>query len=151
MKTLPPAPLTIPKKGEATPAIASLETTTMTTDQQHQRQSTSSSRLTSRTIATIAVTVRLDESRYERMTSWGTPRRLTNKRSLLRLLIAFSRRPMKNERTAFRVSGADSAKNFTSLALSSAPVDPHLRGSNLRGSNSRGMAQDDREHLGGRP
>jgi hypothetical protein len=40
----------------------------------------------SRVQATIAVTVRLDETRYERMKSWGTGRRVTNQEIIVAAL-----------------------------------------------------------------
>jgi hypothetical protein len=39
--------------------------------------------------ATIAVTVRLDEARYERMKSWGTGRRVTNQEIIVAALDRF--------------------------------------------------------------
>jgi hypothetical protein len=39
--------------------------------------------------ATIAVTVRLDEARYERMKSWGTARRVTNQEIIVAALDRF--------------------------------------------------------------
>ena len=43
----------------------------------------------SRTQATIAVTVRLDERRYERMKGWGTDRRVTNQEVIVAALDRF--------------------------------------------------------------
>jgi hypothetical protein len=43
----------------------------------------------SRVQATIAVTVRLDETRYERMKSWGTGRRVTNQEIIVAALDRF--------------------------------------------------------------
>jgi hypothetical protein len=39
--------------------------------------------------ATIAVTVRLDETRYERVKSWGTGRRVTNQEIIVAALDRF--------------------------------------------------------------
>jgi hypothetical protein len=46
-------------------------------------------RLLSRVQATIAVTVRLDETRYERVKSWGTGRRVTNQEIIVAALDRF--------------------------------------------------------------
>ncbi len=86
----------MPKKGEALPAISSIE------------QAAPSAapavvvapllvaeppppRLSSRVQATIAVTVRLDERRYERMKGWGTARRVTNQEVIVAALDRFFR------------------------------------------------------------
>jgi hypothetical protein len=64
-----PAPLTVPtisRKGEAAPAVISLEPTSSAPAIVHE-PGARPARLTSRVQATIAVTVRLDETRYERM------------------------------------------------------------------------------------
>jgi hypothetical protein len=87
MNKIPPAPLSIPKKGEAVPAISSLETTT--TRQETEQQLVPSRQLVSRVQATIAVTVRLDAGRYERMKSWGTSRRVTNQEVIVAALDRF--------------------------------------------------------------
>jgi hypothetical protein len=93
MTKSPPAPLVIPKKGEAAPAVASLEArheqhhSPAVTEQQQQQPAPS--RLMSRIQATIAVTVRLDEARYERMKSWGTSRRVTNQEVIVAALDRF--------------------------------------------------------------
>jgi hypothetical protein len=88
-----PAPLTmpvIPKKGEATPAITSFEEPTAPAPVPSlARPATPPSRLTSRVQATIAVTVRLDEARYERMKTWGTTRRVTNQEVIVAALDRF--------------------------------------------------------------
>jgi hypothetical protein len=88
-----PAPLTLPKKGEATPAITSFE------EQQHSspKVASSASRLASRVQPTIAVTVRLDESRYERMKTWGTVRRVTNQEVIVAALDRFFATTMTDE------------------------------------------------------
>jgi hypothetical protein len=95
-----PAPLTLPKKGEATPAITSFE------GQQHSspplpeqppKAASSASRLASRVQPTIAVTVRLDESRYERMKTWGTVRRVTNQEVIVAALDRFFATTMTDE------------------------------------------------------
>lgn len=46
-------------------------------------------RLLSRVQATIAVTVRLDELRYERMKAWGLARRVTNQEVIVAALDRF--------------------------------------------------------------
>jgi hypothetical protein len=46
-------------------------------------------RLLSRVQPTIAVTVRLDETRYERVKSWGTNRRVTNQEIIVAALDRF--------------------------------------------------------------
>lgn len=89
-----PAPLTmpvIPKKGEATPAISSLEDIVVSAvlTPLHEPPKVSSSRLASRVQPTIAVTVRLDEARYERMKTWGTARRVTNQEVIVAALDRF--------------------------------------------------------------
>jgi hypothetical protein len=90
-----PAPLTmpvIPKKGEATPAISSLEdpvVSAVVPTPLHEPPKVSSSRLASRVQPTIAVTVRLDEARYERMKTWGTARRVTNQEVIVAALDRF--------------------------------------------------------------
>jgi hypothetical protein len=102
-----PAPLVIPgapKKGEAAPAIRSFEPepSQPSTEQQPSvsapapapasipAQASTPSRLSSRVQATIAVTVRLDEMRYERMKKWGsTDRRVTNQEIIVAALDQF--------------------------------------------------------------
>lgn len=89
-----PAPLTmpvIPKKGEATPAISSLEDLVAgaAPTPLYEPPKVSSSRLASRVQPTIAVTVRLDEARYERMKTWGTARRVTNQEVIVAALDRF--------------------------------------------------------------
>jgi hypothetical protein len=88
-----PAPLTmpvIPKKGEATPAITSFEDPTPASASPPLHEPTvSPSRLASRVQPTIAVTVRLDEVRYERMKTWGTARRVTNQEVIVAALDRF--------------------------------------------------------------
>jgi hypothetical protein len=89
-----PAPLTmpiIPKKGEATPAISSLEDPVVSAlpTPLPEPPKVSSSRLASRVQPTIAVTVRLDEARYERMKTWGTARRVTNQEVIVAALDRF--------------------------------------------------------------
>jgi hypothetical protein len=87
-----PAPLTmpvIPKKGEATPAITSFEDPVASTSPSSHEPTVSPSRLASRVQPTIAVTVRLDEVRYERMKTWGTVRRVTNQEVIVAALDRF--------------------------------------------------------------
>lgn len=86
MTKSPAAPLSIPnmpRKGAALPAIESLD---------HSPPASAlppAQRLSSRVQATIAVTVRLDERRYERMKIWGTARRLTNQEMIVAALDRF--------------------------------------------------------------
>jgi hypothetical protein len=85
-----PTPLTLPaisKKGEAVPAVASLGEPASATRSSFQEPPPS--RLSSRVQATIAVTVRLDETRYERMKTWGTTRRVTNQEIIVAALDRF--------------------------------------------------------------
>ena len=103
MSKSPAAPLSIPgmpKKGDASPAMASFEEPSPTTSTQAVRLSQAvalpapvvnspAPRLTSRVQATIAVTVRLDERRYERMKGWGTNRRVTNQEVIVAALDQF--------------------------------------------------------------
>jgi hypothetical protein len=99
-----PAALTmplIPKKGEALPAITSLEepeppAAPVSIPPQPSQPEPSLApaqnppRLSSRVQATIAVTVRLDEVRYERMKTWGTTgRRVTNQEVIVAALDRF--------------------------------------------------------------
>jgi hypothetical protein len=90
MSKSPAAPLTvpmIPKKGEAAPAVASIEEPAAIASAVVERPP---SRLLSRVQATIAVTVRLDEHRYERMKIWGTTgRRVTNQEIIVAALDRF--------------------------------------------------------------
>jgi len=78
-----PAPLTlpvIPKKGQAVPALQSIEAPAAPPA---SRRAASTPDLfplprSSRVKATIAVTVRLDEARYERLKSISLSQRITN-------------------------------------------------------------------------
>src|SRR4051794_7804044 len=92
-----PAPLTmpmIPKKGEALPAVTSFDEQppaplvpaappAPTEPSFAPVTGTASPRLSSRVQATIAVTVRLDEQRYERMKTWGTTRRRVTNQEII--------------------------------------------------------------------
>lgn len=93
MSKLPAAPLTmpmIPKKGEAAPAVSSIEERPPTPAPALVDALPTSPRLLSRVQATIAVTVRLDERRYERMKTWGTTgRRVTNQEIIVAALDRF--------------------------------------------------------------
>ncbi len=103
MSKSPATPLSIPgmpRKGDASPAMASFEESSPSTSAQTARPSPTvllsspivnspSPRLTSRVQATIAVTVRLDERRYERMKGWGTNRRVTNQEVIVAALDRF--------------------------------------------------------------
>ncbi len=101
-----PATLTmpvIPKKGEALPAVTSLEEvapppppapappTRPAAAAAVQAPDPVPGRLSSRVQATIAVTVRLDERRYERMKTWGLSRRVTNQEVIVAALDRFFR------------------------------------------------------------
>ena len=107
MSKSPAAPLSIPgmpKKGDALPVVASFEepappTLPVSPIAAAPASSPTSayvgeprvSRLPSRVQATIAVTVRLDERRYERMKNWGTTRRVTNQEVIVAALDRFFR------------------------------------------------------------
>lgn len=97
-----PAPLVIPgmpRKGEAVPAVQSLQemppqpTRAATPAAEAPPLTASATRLSSRIQPTIAVTVRLGESRYERMKSWGAPRRVTNQDIIVAALDRFFELP----------------------------------------------------------
>ena len=102
-----PTPLSIPgmpKKGAAAPALTSFEASpspelpamqptptlsAVAADVPVRSSSTDDlppARLSSRVQATIAVTVRLDERRYERMKTWGSGRRVTNQEIIVAAL-----------------------------------------------------------------
>jgi len=85
------APLVIPdapKKGEATPALKSFEEDVKPPPAPEPKPKPS--RLSSRMLPTIAVTVRLGETRYERMKRWGTEdRRVTNQEIIVAALDRF--------------------------------------------------------------
>ena len=105
MSKKPATPLSIPgmpKKGDALPAVVSFEGSSQAPGAGSALQSPAlalplpvveapPSRLTSRVQATIAVTVRLDERRYERMKGWGTTRRVTNQETIVAALDRFFR------------------------------------------------------------
>lgn len=80
-----PTPLSIPsmpRKGQAAPAIGSFDDLAPAIDAVEPAHR----RLSSRVQATIAVTVRLDEHRYERMKGWGSSRRITNQEIIVAAL-----------------------------------------------------------------
>ena len=79
----------IPKKGEAAPVITSIEEKPLAIASPAAERPPG--RLLSRVQATIAVTVRLDEQRYERMKTWGTGRRVTNQEVIVAALDRFFR------------------------------------------------------------
>lgn len=81
----------IPKKGEALPAVASFEEAPSLAPATGSSPDPAPPRLSSRVQATIAVTVRLDERRYERMKTWGLSRRVTNQEVLVAALDRFFR------------------------------------------------------------
>ena len=105
MSKSPAAPLSIPgvpKKGDALPVVASFEEppppgppipllvpAPAVTPSPDSVAEPPVSRLPSRVQATIAVTVRLDERRYERMKSWGMTRRVTNQEVIVAALDRF--------------------------------------------------------------
>jgi hypothetical protein len=88
----------MPKKGEALPAVQSLQQAAPV-DPSVAAPSVPVPpppavepppvRLGSRVQPTIAVTVRLGETRYERMKSWGTARRVTNQDVIVAALDRF--------------------------------------------------------------
>jgi len=80
----------MPKKGEALPAISSIEQAAPSAAPAVVAEPPPP-RLSSRVQATIAVTVRLDERRYERMKGWGTARRVTNQEVIVAALDRFFR------------------------------------------------------------
>jgi hypothetical protein len=87
MSKAAPTPLMMPaiaRKGEASPVVTSFDEQTSPTAVPE-----SPTRLLSRVQPTIAVTVRLDEARYERMKSWGTGRRVTNQEIIVAALDRF--------------------------------------------------------------
>lgn len=86
----------MPKKGDALPAVASIEQTAPLAAPAMVAAPVPVAepplpRLSSRVQATIAVTVRLDERRYERMKGWGTVRRVTNQEMIVAALDRFFR------------------------------------------------------------
>jgi hypothetical protein len=100
MSKSPAAPLMIPgmpKKGEALPAVQSLQqaapvdppTAAPSVPVRPPAVEPLPARLGSRVQPTIAVTVRLGETRYERMKSWGTARRITNQDVIVAALDRF--------------------------------------------------------------
>ena len=105
MSKSPATPLSIPgmpKKGEAAPAVASFEEAVLlplprpvaVPDKSAEEEESTPVRLSSRVQATIAVTVRLDEPRYERMKTWGTTRRrVTNQEIIVAALDGFFKLP----------------------------------------------------------
>src|SRR5689334_4309834 len=90
-----PSPLTLPaiaKKGQAAPAVQSIEQTPQSSQTHDSSPATDPStqlRSSSRVRATIAVTLRLDEERYERLKTYGASRRLTNQEILTAALDRF--------------------------------------------------------------
>lgn len=72
------APLFVPKKGDAAPAIEAIETPQL-----------EPLRSASRVRATIAVTVRLDEERYERLKNYSLSNRITNQDIIVAALDRF--------------------------------------------------------------
>jgi hypothetical protein len=97
-----PAPLSmpaIPRKGEAAPAVQSFESREL--ESEHPRRAFARSGAdtakpapsvfpsASRVKATIAVTVRLDVERYERLKSYSTGNRVTNQDIIVAALDRF--------------------------------------------------------------
>jgi hypothetical protein len=92
MSKAPPTPLVMPaiaRKGDASPAVTSFDRQPVSDPATAPEPPPVSARLLSRVQATIAVTVRLDETRYERMKSWGTGRRVTNQEIIVAALDRF--------------------------------------------------------------
>ena len=95
MSKAAPTPLMMPaiaRKGDAAPAVTSFNDVPATarSDSPLMPESPAApARLISRVQATIAVTVRLDEVRYERIKSWGTSRRVTNQEIIVAALDRF--------------------------------------------------------------
>jgi hypothetical protein len=80
----------IARKGDASPAVTSFDESAPNPDPTPAPEAVAApARLLSRVQATIAVTVRLDEIRYERMKSWGTGRRVTNQEIIVAALDRF--------------------------------------------------------------
>ncbi len=76
-----PAPLTlpvIPKKGQAVPALRSIEASATPPADRNAASDSFPLPRSSRVKATIAVTVRLDEARYERLKGISLSQRITN-------------------------------------------------------------------------
>src|SRR4051794_3571881 len=90
-----PTPLSMPaiaRKGDAAPAVTSFDERRAEAQPAPSPPPVASEpqpRLLSRVMATIAVTVRLDETRYERMKIWGTGRRVTNQEIIVAALDRF--------------------------------------------------------------
>ena len=89
-------PLTMPaiaRKGDAAPAVTSFDEHRPDPEPHppvpQPEVPPPAPRLLSRVQATIAVTVRLDETRYERMKTWGTGRRVTNQEIIVAALDRF--------------------------------------------------------------
>jgi hypothetical protein len=96
MSKAPPTPLMMPavaRKGDASPAVTSFDQPqpepAPARSQGPEATPAAPPRLLSRVQATIAVTVRLDETRYERVKSWGTGRRVTNQEIIVAALDRF--------------------------------------------------------------
>jgi len=92
MSKATPTPLMMPaiaRKGDASPAVTSFDRQPVSDPATAPEPPPVPARLLSRVQATIAVTVRLDESRYERMKSWGTSRRVTNQEIIVAALDRF--------------------------------------------------------------
>ena len=92
MSKAAPTPLMMPaiaRKGDASPAVTSFEEPNPHATPEPVPAPDPPARLLSRVQATIAVTVRLDETRYERMKSWGTVRRVTNQEIIVAALDRF--------------------------------------------------------------
>jgi hypothetical protein len=95
MSKAAPTPLMMPavaKKGDASPAVKSFDEPRpepVPNPAPETSPAAAAPRLLSRVQATIAVTVRLDETRYERVKSWGTGRRVTNQEIIVASLDRF--------------------------------------------------------------
>ena len=108
-----PAPLVIPglpRKGEAVPAVQSLQemspqaAPTVAPPAEPPAPVAPATRLSSRIQPTIAVTVRLGEPRYERMKSWGAPRRVTNQDIIVAALDRFFELPEQERERAIEAA-----------------------------------------------
>lgn len=94
MSKAAPTPLVMPaiaRKGDAVPAVTSFDRQPVSDLEPATAPEppAAPARLLSRVQATIAVTVRLDETRYERMKSWGTGRRVTNQEIIVAAMDRF--------------------------------------------------------------
>lgn len=107
MSKSPAAPLAIPgmpRKGDAVPAVQSLQEVPQPPAPAAPPPEAPAPRLSSRVQPTIAVTVRLGETRYERMKSWGAPRRVTNQDIIVAALDRFFQLPEQERERAIEAA-----------------------------------------------